>query len=376
MDLYTGPPPGLSRPKTSPPPPPGISLAFPPSPSHLGVVSPVPRRATAAPWASSLAAGLFPATFPSFPVPPQVPHGLLPSNAAVQPVVGLHNNSRIIDLGTGLPAPTFLDPWHCTHARVCVHATTPCAACSIALFCCTCHALRFTPGPPPASPPASTGVARLSRSPRSHSASPALFRLDVGNGPPPPGFDSHCDGHDDDAYANTLAESDTCDNSSCPCGTDEPAAYTITVEQFDEGSEETYDRTFRACSACNRSCKRSFMGHRIKARIFDNSVRDALASKTRAENPELKSPTAIPSRSGVSPTPNVNESPLEVVNDLQSPMEAQSSALHTTTLQDVPRSDVGPTPLEVVTALQESLHTLNNRPPTPALFVANVLTKH
>ena len=272
--------------------------------------------------------------------------------------------------------PTFLDPWHRAHARVCVHATTPCAACSIALFCCTCHALRFTPGPPPASPPASTGVARLSRSPRSHSASPALFRLDVGNGPPPPGFDSHCDGHDNDAYANALAESDTCDNSSCPCGTDEPAAYTITVEQFDEGSEETYDRTFRACSACNRSCKRSFMGHCIKARIFDNSVRDALASKTRAENPELKLPTAIPSRSGVSPTPNVNESPLEVVNDLQSPMEARSSALHTTTLQDVPRSDVGPTPLEVVTALQESLHTLNNRPPTPALFVANVLTKH
>ena len=119
MDLYTGPPPGLSRPKTSPPPPPCISLAFPPSPSHLGVVSPVPRRATAAPWASSLAAGLFPATFPSFPVPPQVPHGLLPSNAAVQPVVGLHNNSRIIDLGTGLPANLFGPLASRSRARLC-----------------------------------------------------------------------------------------------------------------------------------------------------------------------------------------------------------------------------------------------------------------
>ena len=33
-------------------------------------------------------------------------------------------------------------------------------------------------------------------------------------------------------------------------------------------------------------------------------------------------------------------------------------------------------PLEVIVALQKSLHVLNNRPPTPALFIANVLTKH
>jgi hypothetical protein len=66
--------------------------------------------------------------------------------------------------------------------------------------------------------------------------------LDVGNGTPPPDFDSHGNDHDDDTYARALAEADTCDNSSCPRRTDKPATYSITVEQFDEGSEEIYER--------------------------------------------------------------------------------------------------------------------------------------
>ena len=138
-----------------------------------------------------------------------------------------------------------------------VHATTPCAACSVALFCCACHALRFTPGPPPTSPCPSSSPRR------SWSASPALFR-DVGNGPTPPGFDDTSNNHrDDDAYVCALAECDTCDKISCPRGADEPASWTLTVEQFDEGMEEFFDRTFRACGACNRSCKKSFMGHKV-----------------------------------------------------------------------------------------------------------------
>ncbi|KAF8637789.1 hypothetical protein AX14_010265 [Amanita brunnescens Koide BX004] len=292
MDLYTGLPPGLTRPKTSPPPS-NSSSTNPPAPSYPNVASPVPRRATSVPWASSLVAGLFPATFPMFPAPPQVPHGLLPSDAAVQPAGHLHNNNQITDLGTGLPTPDVSDPWHRAHARVCAHAATPCAACSVALFCCTCRALRFTPGPPPVSPSGFIGPSQQSRP-----ISPALFRTDVGNGTPPHEFDSHEDGHDDDAYTRALAESDTCDNSSCPRGADEPATYSITVEQFDEGSEETYECIFRACSACNRSCRKSFMGHRVKARVFDNSAREALATRvTHAHKRSVHAPNSQPRQS-------------------------------------------------------------------------------
>ena len=275
MDLPTGPPPGLSRPKTSPPPP--LLAVSPTASSSLphNIASPVPRRATAAPWASSLIAGLFPTSTPSFPSPPQVPHGLLPANAAVHSAVELHNNNSISDLGAGLPPPFPSDPWHRAHTRVCAHALALCAACSISLVCCTCRALRFTPGPPPASPAALATMSHPSRP-----ASPPLFRSDIGNGTPPPDFDSYNDKHDDDAYTRALADTDTCDNSSCPRGNDEPATYTITVEQFDEGTEEFFDRTFCACSACNRSCRKSFLGHRIKSRRFDNSVREAFKAST------------------------------------------------------------------------------------------------
>jgi hypothetical protein len=84
--------------------------------------------------------------------------------------------------------------------------------------------------------------------------------------------------HDDNAYARALAESDTCDNSSCPRGPNELASWTIIVEEFDESSEEFHDRTFRACASCNRSCKKSFMTYKIKSRKFDNSSKELLAT--------------------------------------------------------------------------------------------------
>ena len=194
-------------------------------------------------------------------------------------------------------------------------------ACSVAFVCCSCRALRFTPGIAPSAPPAAPPR-------RSRSSSPALFR-DVGNGTPPPCFDSHYDDYDDEAYAKALAEADTCDNSSCPHGTDEPATYSITVEQFDEGSEEIYDRIFRACSTCNRSCKKSFMGHRIKSRTFDNSAREALANKTASGPAQAKLcdanqasdrhlplddglPTATPLQNAVA-----GSSPLSIITSLQ-----------------------------------------------------------
>ena len=382
MDLYVGPPPGLTRPKTSPPPPLSplnTSSTNPLAPSYPDVASPVPRRATSIPWASSLAAGLFPATF-NFPTPPQVPHGLLPSGAAVQPAVALHNNHQITDLGAGLPTPGISDPWHRAHLRVCAHAATLCAACSVALFCCTCRALRLTPGPPPASPLRSTGPSQCGRS-----SSPSLFRTDVGNGTPPPDFDSHEDYDDDDAYIRALAESDTCDNSSCPRGSDEPATYTITVEQFDEGSEEIYERTFRACSACNRSCRKSFMGHRIKARVFDNSTREAYVRHPPTDTATTKDNTAGQGLSGTmeqKPNDGTNNSevtmPLPGKNNPHSP-SATMSVLHDAllTLRTATSATANlEAPLASHTVLQDALHALNARPPTPAAFVATIRVRH
>ncbi|KAF8697732.1 hypothetical protein AX14_001263 [Amanita brunnescens Koide BX004] len=432
MDLHTGPPPGLTRPKTSPPPP--ISSPTKPSvPSHHNFASPVPRRATTVPWASSLTTGLFPAASPLFPPPPQVPRGLLSPVAAVQSAVELHNNDQISDLGTGLPLPAASDPWHRAHVRVCAHAITPCAACSVALFCCTCRALRFTPGPAPVSPSESTAPHQ-----RTWSVSPVLFRSNVGNGTPPPGFDSYDnDDHDDDAYIRALAETDTCDNSSCPRGGDEPATYTITVEHFDEELEETYNCDFRACSACNRSCKKSFMGHRIKARVFDNSTREALASRaerpagtTRTYTDKLIGNSAAATDPLRNPIPGsaayARQHPADIVttenNDTLgshniksrtfdnstgerpakrkqvdpipgSALHAQEHPTNADECEADPRSLPAPLDLQAtsafsvnhdtpytssddITALQSSLRILNDRPSTPATFVAVVRVKH
>ena len=389
MDLYAGPPPGLTRPKTSPPPPPNTSSPNPLAPPHPNVASPVPRRATSVPWASSLAAGLFPATFPIFPAPLQVPHGLLPSDAAVQPAVALHNNYQITDLGAGLPTPDISDPWHRAHARVCAHAATPCAACSVALFCCTCRALRLTPGPPPVSPSGFTGASQCTRP-----VSPALFRPDVGNGTPPPGFDSHGDDCNDDAYIRAFAESDTCDNSSCPRGANEPATYSITVEQFDEASEETYERIFRACSACNRSCRKSFMGHRVKTRVFDNSAREALAARSKHASSRTSSAVDIcPAHkldsASLIPEPMLAQPNLTTSRRASPPSAPRRTVPGSTSyaiehpVNPIPSPKVSTAPLpgtspdtDIISALQDSLRELNERPPTPVGFVASTHVKH
>ena len=207
MASSSEPPPGLSRPKTSKPPPNPLSPSCVPLSSSLSIASPVPQRPQSASWASSLTAGLFP---PSFVLsePVQVPPGIQPLGEAVrpagclpQPFEPLRDNLLVTDLAV-FPAPLPSDPWHVAHMRVCAHASTACAACSVAFVCCSCRALRFTPGTPPAVPRVPSGQSHSLQ--RSRSASPALFRSDVGNGSPPPGFDSHCDEHDDDAYLQAL----------------------------------------------------------------------------------------------------------------------------------------------------------------------------
>ena len=285
MASPSGPPPGLSRPKSSKNPSHSPQL-LPASPFiPFPVVSPVPCHPQSASWAASLSAGLFP---PTFDLPPlaQLPQGTQPFGVAAhsaeclpQHPEPLLDNTMVTDLAV-FPAPSPSDPWHMAHLRVCAHASAACAACSVAFVCCSCRALRFSPGSPPIVPRSpSTGVSPRPLSPcpdpkHSRSASPALFRTDIGEVSPPAEWDSHSDIHDDDAYARALAECDVCDNSSCPRGVDEPATWTIVVERFDEGTEEHYDCTFRVCGACNRACKRSFMGHKIKSRAYDNSTKE------------------------------------------------------------------------------------------------------
>ena len=273
-------PPGLTRPKSS--------LSLSPSqsaPKSQQVFSPIPSQPRSS-WFQLL-------TSPSLPpasLLTSTSTGFVENKLSTHPHVAhvqtmshprpdfpehsasnfINNDTVISNIATGESsalAINLTDPWTRAHLRVCAHANDKCAACSIALICCSCRALRYTPGPPPPSPGPLVH--------RSRSASPILFR-DVGNGSPPPDADSVSLSYDDDAYTRALAESDTCDNSGCPRGQNEPASWTITVQMFDEGSEEHYDRTFRACTACNRACKRSFMGHTISARVFDNSSKEFL----------------------------------------------------------------------------------------------------
>ncbi|KAF8646897.1 hypothetical protein AX14_009030, partial [Amanita brunnescens Koide BX004] len=80
MASFSGPPPGLARPKSSDKPP--LPLSSPPLPPFsTSIVSPIPRRAASATWVSSLAAGLFPPTFE----PPTFPRVTQPVSEAVQP---------------------------------------------------------------------------------------------------------------------------------------------------------------------------------------------------------------------------------------------------------------------------------------------------
>ena len=271
-------PPGLPRPE-KPSPPSRSPCLFSPAPSkpHTSwfqlLASPSPSPIPFATPAAALSSSAEP------PAHLTDVMGCLPSTQ-------LYNNHLITDLSPAESlAPTANDPWTRAHVRVCTHASEDCAACSISVVCCSCRSLRVTPGPPPASPKPAIH--------RSRSASPALFR-DLGNHPPPTGFDSCPDNHDDEAYARALAECDTCDNSSCPRGHNEPASWTIIVEQFDDSLEEFYDRPFCACAACNRSCKKTFMSYKIKSRQFDNSSKMALTSRpVHVLNPTLVAPNEV-----------------------------------------------------------------------------------
>ena len=374
MVLPSGPPPGLTRPKPLEKTPSPPLSSFPLSPQFaLPIASPIPRRAASAAWGSSLVAGLFPSAFDFPEPPPQVPQGIQPLGGAVQTAGGLcqpplSNNAAITDLAT-FTAPSPSDPWHIAHARVCAHATQACAACSIAFVCCSCRALRFTPSTPPLVAPPPTLR-------RSRSSSPAFLR-DVGNGPSPQGFSDLDILPDDDAYVRALAECDTCDNISCPRGSDEPATWTITVEQFDEGAEEHYDRTFRACGACNRTCKRSFMGHKIKTRAFDNSTRPAPGSGASVgiRTPPPR-PKPVTHRTGPIPgsAAYAHEHPADAPDSFASNKQTRTPS--SPRRKPTPNADGVNSLHQDLPVLQDALRALNARPPTPAAFVATVRVKH
>ncbi|KAF8701603.1 hypothetical protein AX14_000377 [Amanita brunnescens Koide BX004] len=400
MASFSGPPPGLTRPKsTEKSSPPSLPLSFSPvSHPNTHILSPIPQRAASAAWASSLASGLFP---PTFGLPPQVPHGIQPLGVAVPSAEPL-GNSPILNLAV-YPAPNPADPWHVAHVRVCAHARQPCAGCSASFVCCSCRALRFTPGTPPLASQAPPNR-------RSRSSSPALFR-NVGNGLPPPDFDNVDTEHDDDAYTRAFAEFDTCENSSCPRGSGEPATWTITVEQFDEGLEEHFDRTFRSCAACNRACKRSFLGHRIKSRLFDNSTKTIISSmreqsiKSRTfDNSSKVKDRCSPQNDSRVPDDSVRDLTNTTVTRRSGPVPGSVAYAHehptnttipepndkTTVTAPVTMPPVStpeptypcttPTFVETdptaIFALQDALRVLNDRPPTPAAFVATVRVKH
>ena len=140
---------------------------------------------------------------------------------------------------------------------------------------------------------------------------------------------------DDDAYARALAECDTCDNFNCPHGSDEPATWTLTVQQFDESAEEFYDRTFRACGACNRACKRSFLGNKILSRVFDNSSK-AAAPITK----QVATPTIL-----------AVDTPVDTLATLETLDEAAPAPTATFTSLDASTDSRPTTPLQVFSAV-------------------------
>ena len=195
----------------------------------------------------------------------------------------------------------------------------------------------------------------------------AVFRTDVGNGSPPPEWDSHVDEHDDEAYAKALVETDTCDNSSCPRSHDEPATYSLVVDWFDESSKEFYEQLFRVCSACNWSCKKSFLGHKIKSRRFDNSTRDGRPSQEKS----------LVRRTG--PVPGsalyAQEHPADTAS-IGATSKNDASAEAFDSFVDNSCSPVAGPSLSAIASLQDALRVLNEQPPTLAAFVASVRVRH
>ncbi|KAF8718606.1 hypothetical protein AX14_011706 [Amanita brunnescens Koide BX004] len=130
------------------------------------------------------------------------------------------------------------------------------------------------------------------------------------------------------------------------------------VEAFDEGSEEFYDRTYHACAACNRACKKSFLGNRIKSRQFDNSLKDSKMTATVVADV-------------CATTPDDPAAAVGLMNSctLAQPLEVSQAPENATT-------NIGLQALSTTSILQDALRTLNARPPTPAAFVATVRVKH
>ena len=150
-----------------------------------------------------------------------------------------------------------------------------------------------------------------------------------------------------------------------------------------------YDRTFRACSACNRACKKSFMGHRIKTRTFDNSTRAALANrtkkdpitqdasgkttKTRASDNSTNSATVknapAPRCSVPGSATYAIEHPVNPITSFETLTTVGPADLHTA-------SDSVANNFATISTLQDALRALSDRPPTPAAFVATIRVKH
>ena len=146
------------------------------------------------------------------------------------------------------------------------------------------------------------------------------------------------------------------------------------MEQFDEGLEEHFDRTFRACAACNRACKRSFLGHKIKSRTFDNSV---------------KAPPKADSMAMMSAVPTTTDTGAAATSSSRNPIPGSAAYAHQhpantnlPVLLNDPEEDTntvaGSTAidLDTITTFQDALRVLNDRPPTPAAFVATIRVKH
>ena len=162
MVLPSTGPPGLKKPKPlSPSPPPSHPPAhiFSPAPSKPSsswfnlLASPSPSPIPLLPSAVTAVSQVAPQSLTPLPISQQF--------AVAVPYTGrlvsaFKDNSEVIkDISVTLATvtdPNTNDPWTHAHLRVCAHASERCAACSIALMCCSCRALCFTPGPPPASP--------------------------------------------------------------------------------------------------------------------------------------------------------------------------------------------------------------------------------
>ncbi|KAF8639107.1 hypothetical protein AX14_010122, partial [Amanita brunnescens Koide BX004] len=147
-------PPGLTRPKSSPPPPqpkifsptPSLahkswfSLLASPSPSPVSFA--LPASALTLPSATTVVTpGL------SAPLDAQfLAHNVATTHASNQPHGVLVDNTTLTNIAQmNTPLASCDDPWTRAHLRACAHASDHCAACSIALICCSCRALRYTP---------------------------------------------------------------------------------------------------------------------------------------------------------------------------------------------------------------------------------------